>query len=142
MDAILTRIKDDGKQTVGGLFSDSAVPYFRCDTLELPWLADAPNISCIPIGIYKVKWTYSQRHGKYMYQIMDIPNRTGIRFDVANYAKQLLGCVALGKGYGDINDNGKIDILHSQLTNDLFNAYFRKQDFTLKIVEQGIMNPL
>lgn len=129
--AKLFRTKDDQTQTIGYITCED----FKADTLELPFINNTPMISCVPAGIYPVKWTYSQRHGKYMYQIIDVPYRTGIRFDVANKASQLKGCVAIGNEYRDIDGNGQLDILNSQTTNDAFNAFFNKEDFQLTIID-------
>jgi len=138
--AKLVRSKDDGTQTIGRLYcydSDSATTF---DTLELAWKGNQHDISCIPVTTndspYTVKWTYSPRHGKFTYEITNVPDRTGIRFDVANFAKQLLGCCALGIGYGDINSDGEIDILNSKKANDRFNAFFGEKDFQLTVMDE------
>ena len=79
-----------GRLSVNGLAN--------CVTLELPF-NDGQNrhdMDCIPPGVYPVVVNFSNAHQKEMMQIMDVPNRDGIRFDVANFPSQLLGCVAVG----------------------------------------------
>lgn len=131
--ATLTRGKDDGKETLGTLTVKANGATFTCDTLELPWLNNQHNISCIPKGPYQVEYTYSPLHKKYTYQIMNVPNRDGIRLDVANYASQLLGCVALGNALKDINGDGELDVINSTLTNNSLIGFLNKQPFTLTI---------
>ncbi len=52
---------------------------------------------CIPAGTYDVKLTMSP-HLKYLTpEVQNVPGRTHIRWHVANYPRQLLGCMAPGK---------------------------------------------
>lgn len=75
-----------------------------CSTLERPDfknISDDPKTlinesSCIPAGFYKVKLTYSPRHKRDLFEILNVPSRNGIRFDIANNIDQLLGCIAVG----------------------------------------------
>lgn len=140
--ATLTTIPN-GIQTTGRFYCKDFDNVFECDTLELPDLKNAPNISCIlesPEGKpYLCMWTYSPRHGRYTYQITAVPERTGIRFDVANFSRELLGCVGLGRGYMPPNEAGEIEILHSKDTNDEFNSFFNKEPFGLTIIRNEVM---
>ena len=57
MKAILTRLDDDGKQTLGHLMLFKGLEkVFECKTLELPWKANETNVSCVPKGVYKVSY--------------------------------------------------------------------------------------
>jgi hypothetical protein len=49
---------------------------------------------CIPEGTYDVLWTYSPHFKKYLYQVMGVNSRDGIRIHTANWIKELLGCLA------------------------------------------------
>lgn len=63
-------------------------------TIELPWLMNEPNISCIPEGLYKLTVYPSSKFGMVIL-VNDVPNRLGILFHPANYAlKELRGCIA------------------------------------------------
>ncbi len=64
-------------------------------TLERPWLNNAPHISCIPAGRYRVKFTASAKFGREMLEILNVPGRGGIRIHGANHWSQLEGCVAV-----------------------------------------------
>lgn len=79
-------------------------------TGELPDRNNASNISCIPCGLFVVRWTLSPRLKKYTYEVVGVPGRGGIRFHSANlfgdttkgYVAQLLGCISIGERIGYI----------------------------------------
>ena len=65
-----------------------------CYTIELPWLDNLRNISCIPEGTYSLSKRYSKRFGWHIL-IKNVPARSGILFHPANDAKnELRGCIA------------------------------------------------
>lgn len=76
-----------------------------CYSIELPWLDNIRNISCIPEGTYSLSKRYSKRFGWHIL-VEDVPQRSGILFHPANDArKELRGCIApvskltgIGKG--------------------------------------------
>src|SRR4030067_415149 len=70
-------------------------------TLELPDKNNEVKVSCIPSGTYQVKMTDSPKHGMKLYEVMNVPGRSGIRFDKANYFSELLGCIAVGFEFVD-----------------------------------------
>lgn len=49
----------------------------------------------IPEGRYPVRLTYSPKFGKWMPEICDVPNRTGIRFHLGTRPSHSTGCVLL-----------------------------------------------
>jgi hypothetical protein len=91
-----------GNHTTGYLSIDGV---FLAYTLELPWLDNQVNISCIPEGWYPLSLRNSRRFGSHIL-VEDVPGRKGILFHPANNAlKELRGCVApvmkvLGQGVG------------------------------------------
>lgn len=93
--------------TMGLLFIDGI--YF-CDTIEDKFRGNdlkgkkVYGETCIPYGVYTVKITWSPKHKAYLPQIMDVPYFEGIRFDIANTAKEVLGCV----GVGIKSENGRV----------------------------------
>ena len=132
--ATLQRRNDDGVQTVGKLImSDENSLGINCDTLELPYKNNEHDISCIPTGTYTCKWTFSQHFQKYTYEVMNVFNRQGIRIHAGNYNKDSLGCILLGQGYGDLNNDGEKDILNSREALDTFETFMAKEDFELTI---------
>lgn len=67
-------------------------------TLELPWKDNAPDISCIPAGTYRLKRRFSAKHGYELFGIEDVPGRTDVELHIGNFLKDTLGCVLLGLG--------------------------------------------
>lgn len=130
---LIERTKSTKNQTLGKLTANNAGATFICDTLELAWKNNASNISCIPTGTYEAKWTLSPRFMKFTYEILNVKNRTGIRIHSANYFNQLNGCIALGSGLQDLNNDGELDIINSRKTIDLFNSFMGNKSFTLII---------
>lgn len=64
-------------------------------TLELPWLDNKNNISCIPEGTYSVIAYQSPTKGD-VWLIQHVPDRTMIEMHSCNETDQLLGCIGLG----------------------------------------------
>lgn len=73
------------------------VDFERFYTVERPWLDNKPNVSCIPVGTYEMGWRESPRFGE-TWHIKDVPDRTYILIHVANYARDVEGCIGLGMG--------------------------------------------
>lgn len=138
--AYLLRTTSDAKQTLGALVAADGFAVFVCRTLELPWLDNASDISCIPEGTYVCKWTRSNRlstaagHDVFTYEVMDVPGRAGIRIHSANYFTQLKGCAALGDAHKDLNADAELDVIHSGTTVASFAALMNYEDFRLTIV--------
>lgn len=125
----LTRLYDWGDETVGRLDYGT----FYANTLERGWKNNAQNISAIPKGEYKCKWTFSPKFMKYTYEVLNVPGRTGIRIHSSSFWSNLLGCISLGRGYGDINGDKLPDLLNSRQTIVDFENIMDKKDFTLII---------
>ena len=66
-------------------------------TIELPWKDNEVRVSCIPAGTYTVKQHTSPSKGS-CFEIQDVPGRTHILLHVANWAKDVLGCIGPGQG--------------------------------------------
>ena len=65
-----------------------------CKTIELPWKENRRRISCIPVGIYKVRKRFSSKF-KWHLEVINVKNRELILFHPANDAlKELNGCIA------------------------------------------------
>ena len=81
--------------TIGKLYIDGA--YF-CDTLE-DTVRTGEKIAgktAIPAGTYKVKMTWSPRFKRYLPEILNVPNFSGVRIHAGNSALDTEGCVLLG----------------------------------------------
>ena len=65
-----------------------------CKTIELPWLHNAPRISCIPEGTYTLRKRYSPKF-RWHFEIADVPGRSAVLIHPANdAARELKGCIA------------------------------------------------
>lgn len=91
----LLRVHQSNKCTFGVLLFDS-IP--RLVTLELPWLANQHDISCIPDRKYKISRYKSPTHGE-VFQVEGVPSRTNIEFHIGNSAKDSKGCILLGMSF-------------------------------------------
>jgi hypothetical protein len=85
-------LKDD--RTLGEMIIDGA--HF-CWTIE-----DAvrdrkvPNDTAIPTGVYEVVVNWSQRFGKALPLLMNVPGFTGVRFHGGNGPDDTEGCILVG----------------------------------------------
>lgn len=131
--AKIKRIINSDKETIGDLVATSGYATFTCKTIELPWKQNQHNISCIPVGTYQVKYSFSPGLLKSTYEVLNVPNRSGIRIHVANYFSDLKGCIGLGNGVSDINGDGQPDVINSRITIAAFEGFFGKNPFTLII---------
>lgn len=82
--------------TIGKLYIDG---HYFCDTLEDKVRPNGEKIygkTAIPAGTYKVKMTWSPRFKRYLPEILNVPNFTGVRIHSGNTAAETEGCVLLG----------------------------------------------
>ncbi len=136
--AILKRTETGPEGTFGVLIVDDLAFH----ALELPDHDNARYISCIPAGLYKVEWTYSPKYGRMMYQVQNVPHRSGIRMHSANWAgekslglrSQLLGCIALGLRKGTIY--GQKAVAASRSAIKQFEDHMNGQPFELLILPE------
>lgn len=100
-----------------------AAQEFRCLTIERP-------DTLIAAGTYPLKYTRSPRFSRarsiklgkpvdvYTPEILNVTGRSGLRIHVANFVRQLKGCIAPGFVFRDIDGDGKIDIAESTAAYD------------------------
>jgi hypothetical protein len=83
---------------------------FQCYTIELPWLDNLPQHSCIPEGRYELKKRCSNKFGQHLL-VEPVEGRALILIHPANDAlKELRGCIApvsilTGPGKGILSRN-------------------------------------
>ena len=76
---------------------------FFCDTLEPTWRDYAhgekkvKGCSAIPEGRYAVALTFSPKFQKWLPELIDVPNFSGIRIHAGNTAKDTQGCILVGQ---------------------------------------------
>ena len=97
---------DRGLKGDGGLNGDGGLQPF-CDTLEPPrrnllnggkWdkRLKVKGMTAIPEGRYLMRFTYSPKFGKRLFQLMDVPLFDGIRIHSGNSVKDTQGCILVG----------------------------------------------
>lgn len=65
-----------------------------CHTIELPWLRNRRNASCIPDGRYRLLSRYTAKDRLHLH-VADVPGRSDIVLHPANDAqRELQGCIA------------------------------------------------
>ncbi len=124
----LLRTDHCDNQTLGKLFvldQDDKI-LFECQTLELPWKDNERLVSCIPAGTYPIRPRWSKKYGHHL-ELLDVPDRSLILIHEANYHRQLLGCIAVGRNRMDIDGDGHTDITHSIVTKNQLITYVDDQ---------------
>ena len=111
-----------------------------CQTLELPWVDEDGNLisdklkSCINEGIFLCKRIVSPHFGE-VFEVTDVPGRTHILIHVANFLKELLGCIAVGMISGE--EDGQYRLYKSR---EAFNSFMKLMEgvdeFTLEIISE------
>lgn len=97
---------DRGQKGDGGLKGAGGLQPF-CDTLEPPrrnllnggkWdkRLKVKGMTAIPEGRYLMRFTYSPKFGKRLFQLMDVPLFDGIRIHSGNSVKDTQGCILVG----------------------------------------------
>lgn len=102
MKANLLLIRDTftSNETIGCLYLNG---YFIGYSIELPWKDNQKNISCIPRGIYEARIRKAQESSTKKYDhvlVKNVQNRSYILIHIANKAKELRGCIAIGVNKG------------------------------------------
>lgn len=101
-------------------------------TLELPWLNNENNISCIPQGLYNcVRFNHPEKG--WVWRVLNVPGRSGILIHSGNFAckgvlnskefkSDTLGCIMLGlninKSVPMITDSKKAMALWYSIVGD------------------------
>lgn len=122
-----------------GTFGRLLAPNLTLFTGELPWRNNKSDVSCIPEGLYRGLWTYSNRFKRKMYLIEPVEDRAGIRIHSANlmgakppFKSQLNGCIALGEKLGWID--GQKAVLLSAPAVRKFEALMKGRMFLLEVM--------
>ena len=108
-------------ETLGSMYDDENL---LVKTMELPWLDNKNNISCIPEGIYPIKKMPPGFGRKYWYfrfkfvkgrTINPILQMSSILIHPATYTRHLKGCIGVGKKFHDFDNDGVPDLAESKL---------------------------
>lgn len=124
------RIYQDKNQTSGicVIYDNDGFPLFSALSLERGWRDNHQNISCVPSGKYSLKYEYSDRFKKHLWELKNVPNRTECKFHSANYWYQLNGCISLGLKYKHLNRDNYRDVTNSINTMKAFESVLKGLD--------------
>lgn len=111
----LVRVTECNGATMGVLCVDSMPEVV---TLEDAWRDNESEISCIPVGKYKIKLVKSPRFGT-TYQVMNVPERDHILFHAGNTHKDTKGCILVGLQFGQVGADSAILASRSAFTKFL-----------------------
>lgn len=111
MKTTITRIRDNGKLTLGRL----SIGDYQCVTLEPSFVLNQGYISCIPTGTYPLVKRESQKYGTH-FHVTDVPDRTFILIHTLNYFKQSEGCIGVGQRFKYLDADNEIDVTNSRKT--------------------------
>lgn len=131
--AVLIRAVKERKQTLGSFHVfRGAVEIYEAAAMELPYQGNQANISCIPVGTYKVVKAISPRYGE-SFLVKDVPGRSHILIHPGNYNRDTKGCILLGAKFLDINRDGLKDITNSRRMVEALEAI--TDEFMLTIID-------
>lgn len=92
--------------TYGKLYLPDGTVLF---TVERPWLNNQVNVSCIPEGTYSlikrpsyVVQRSTNNEFSAGWEVANVPGRTYIMLHPANWPQEVMGCIAMGMGFGHI----------------------------------------
>lgn len=139
-EVVQTRVIDNGIQTLSSVavIKNHRIVY-SCFFIERPWKNNQRNISCIPLGEYDVIKQTAKDSGKFKYphfKVLNVKDRTYIKWHVANHYYDLHGCMGPGKyAKHDIDKDGQIDVTDSTRTLKALVRYLPSR-FKLTIIEK------
>ncbi len=94
-----------------GTFGWVDVNGWRCWTMEEIWRDNRTNVSCIPVGTYRLKHaihhisTPDPDDDYDVFEIMEVPGRSAIHIHVAQTIADVKGCVGLGDRQGTLRNH-------------------------------------
>lgn len=127
----LIRKQEDDKQTLGRFVIPDRL---TLQTLELPWKNNEKFISRIPTGIYTVvkRYTPTYNHHFWLPIVLD---REWILIHAGNFHYNTKGCILVGIGYKDINNDGYRDVSASKTAMQVLNLLLPKK-FEIEIIDR------
>lgn len=92
---VIDRKRSFASGIIGELFVNGS---FLCYTLELAWLWNERDKSCVPPGRYR-GFLRTDHADKWRIQVDGVPNRQGIQIHIGNFPRDIQGCVLVGNSY-------------------------------------------
>lgn len=106
---------------VGSVIDERGNVVFTFCTLELPYKNNQRQISSIDLGKYRVRKRFSEKYGNH-FELISVKNRDKILIHIANFVRELKGCIAVGSAHKDIDNDGTKDLINSRKTLNKLNA--------------------
>jgi len=133
---IINRDFHDKKQSLGVCYVKDYCDYvlFKSESIERGWVNNEIMVSSIPSGQYELKLEYSPRFKTNLWEIYGVQGRAECKFHAANFARQLNGCIALGKNRADIDGDGYYDVTSSRLTMQAFHKALEGESKAVLII--------
>jgi len=123
----ITRLKDDGNQTISKCSLMSEIKtVFQFNSLELSYKNNQREISCIPPGKYKARVRITKKYGRHLH-ILNVDGRSLILVHPGNFQTQTKGCLLVGSGFKDINNDGSVDVINSKDTMRRLMSFIDKE---------------
>ena len=107
----LIRTHKAGLAVTGELSFEMRNRQYDTETFTQPTLENADFI--IPAGTYPVEVTWSPKFRKFLPEIKDVPERSGIRIHMGSKPEHSKGCILL-----DLAGMANINVLFNQLENE------------------------
>lgn len=106
---------------VGSVIDERGNVVFTFCTLELPYRNNQRQISSIDLGKYRVRKRFSEKYGNH-FELISVKNRDKILIHIANFVRELKGCIAVGSAHKDIDNDGTKDLINSRKTLNKLNS--------------------
>jgi len=94
MELLLKRNKSSSQSTIGELLINDKHECFTLEDIVRP--VKIKNETAIPAGSYNVLITHSERFGRDMPLLENVPGYEGVRIHWGNTAKDTEGCILVG----------------------------------------------
>ena len=121
---LIRRFRYLKEEILGNLivFDASGRVLFECKTLELAYKDNQTGVSCVPVGEYDLQFEYSPKFKRHIWELKNVPGRSEAKIHVANFYRQLQGCIAVGDMHVKIDADEYPDVRNSGNTLDRFHA--------------------
>ena len=93
----LLRVELAATYTIGELSIDGAPECFTLEDCVRPPGVKIYGQTAIPAGSYRVIRSYSNRFGKVLPEVLEVPGFAGIRIHAGNTSKDTEGCILVGR---------------------------------------------
>ena len=96
--------------------------------------------TAIPYGKYRVEYEFSQKFKRILPRVKDVSEFEGILIHSANFASELLGCIAPATNLGWKDNNTRIGlqsrVAFHKLNNIMLEAWQNKDKIVLNIIDK------